>query len=199
MTEREAVRGLVLAGGKALRMRQADKALIDFQGLPLLAHVLKRLRPQVEDVWLNVNRNQHRYEEFGLRLLGDQNNHAGRGPLAGIHAGLSYSAARHPGWLLVCPCDSPFLLEDLSQRLLNAAVENGQRAAVVHDGDRLHPVFCLLHSDLLPELEAHLHGGPGSVHAWLEVIAATVVDFSDAPPRAFANINTPDDLWELRD
>lgn len=199
MTERESVRGLVLAGGASRRMRQADKALIDFHGHPLLAHVLERLRPQVDDIWLNVNRNQHRYEKFGLPLLGDQEELAGRGPLAGIHAGLAFSAAQYPGWLLVCPCDSPFLPGNLSQRLLGAATESGRRAAVAHDGHRLHPVFCLLHSDLLPELEVHLRNGPGSVHAWLESIEATVVDFSDAPDEAFANINTPEDLRELGD
>ncbi len=199
MAERESVRGLVLAGGESRRMRQADKALIDFHGQPLLAHVLERLRPQVDEIWLNVNRNQHHYEKFGLRLLSDHAEQAGRGPLAGIHAGLSCSAAQHPGWLLVCPCDSPFLPGNLSQRLQAAATESERPAAVVHDGHRLHPVFCLLHSDLLPELEAHLRDGPGSVHAWLEAIEATVVDFSDAPDEAFANINTPEDLRQLGD
>lgn len=191
---KESVYGLVLAGGKGRRMQHADKALIDFQGRPLLTHVLERLTPQVEEVWLNVNRNLHRYEAFDLPLLSDHDRFADRGPLAGIHAGLSFRATHKPGWLLVCPCDCPFIPETLSDRLLSAAVGTGQRAAVVHDGHRLHPATCLLHSDLLPELEVHLQGSSGSVHAWLEFIAAAVVDFSDAPAESFANINTPEEL-----
>lgn len=190
----ECTYGLVLAGGKGRRMQHADKALVEFRNRPLLTHVLERLRPQVDEIWLNVNRNQQRYKTFGLHMLSDHARYADCGPLAGIHAGLSFSATHKPGWLLVCPCDSPFIPGTLSDRLLTAAVESGQRAAVVHDGQRLHPVTCLLHSDLLSDLEAHLQRGTGSVHAWLESIAATVVDFSDFPKESFANMNTAADL-----
>lgn len=191
---KESVVGLILAGGQGRRMQHPDKALVVFRGRPLLTHVLDRLRPQVDQIWLNVNRNQPRYEAFDLPLLSDHARYINSGPLAGIQAGLSFRETHKPGWLLVCPCDTPFLPETLADRLLSAALGSGQRAAVVHDGHRLHPVICLLHSNLLGELEAHLQCGPGSVHAWLEVIAATIVDFSDAPKESFANINTPEEL-----
>jgi molybdopterin-guanine dinucleotide biosynthesis protein A len=61
--------------------------------------------------------------EFGLPQLPDP--HPGhRGPLGGVLSGLRYFAPRR-GWLLVVPCDAPFLPPDLAKRVSTCA----QRAA----------------------------------------------------------------------
>ena len=45
-----AVSGLVLAGGQGSRMGGVDKGLQPFRGKPMVAHVLERLEPQVDEV-----------------------------------------------------------------------------------------------------------------------------------------------------
>jgi molybdopterin-guanine dinucleotide biosynthesis protein A len=70
----------------------------------MVAWVVERLAPQVDEVLINANQNGERYAEFGHRVVPDQIPDFA-GPLAGLHAALS--AAAHP-LVATAPCDSPF-------------------------------------------------------------------------------------------
>jgi len=48
-----AVTGIILAGGQGRRMGHTDKGLQPFRGEPLIAHVLARFAPQVDEVLIN--------------------------------------------------------------------------------------------------------------------------------------------------
>ena len=50
-----AITGLVLAGGQGRRMGTVDKGLVPLAGRPMVAHVLERLAPQVDDILINAN------------------------------------------------------------------------------------------------------------------------------------------------
>ena len=76
-----------------------DKGLIEWQGLPLIAHLHRLVRPLTDDLIVSCNRNQERYAAYADRLVSDDSRDF-PGPLAGIRAGLA--VARHP-WLLVLP------------------------------------------------------------------------------------------------
>ena len=87
------VSGIVLAGGLGRRMGGVDKGLQLLHGRPMIAHVLARLAPQVDDIVINANQNLERYAAFGHRVVPDEiGGYAG--PLAGLHAGLA--AVSHP-------------------------------------------------------------------------------------------------------
>ena len=55
------ITGLILAGGLARRMQGersgVDKGLVDFRGEAMIAHVVRRLAPQVQSLLINANRN----------------------------------------------------------------------------------------------------------------------------------------------
>ena len=53
---REAVSGVILAGGRSSRMGGQDKAQLMLQGKPLWQHVWQRLAPQVHDISISANR-----------------------------------------------------------------------------------------------------------------------------------------------
>lgn len=178
---------IILAGGLATRLGGADKALLPFRGRPLLAHVLARLAPQVDDIVLNYNRDPAALAAFGLPVAVDrERDHAG--PLAGIAAALPY--CRHD-LVLVVPCDSPFLPTDLRARLANG-LAGGHRLAIAHDGERLQPLFLLLHRSLLPSLEEWLRAGRRKVEDWCRAQEAAIVPID--LPQAFINLNTARDL-----
>ncbi len=81
------VTGLVLAGGQGSRMGGVDKGLQPFRGRPMVAHVIERLAPQVDELLINANRNSDEYARFGHRVIADEI--AGfAGPLAGFERGL---------------------------------------------------------------------------------------------------------------
>jgi molybdopterin-guanine dinucleotide biosynthesis protein A len=188
---RDAITGVVLAGGMGRRMGSVAKALLPLWGRPLIAHVVDRLRPQVRELLVNVNTDEAQYAAFGDRVIPDQI--AGRpGPLAGLQAGLVQ--AHHP-WVLAVPCDSPNAPSDLAERLMHAVRTTGAEIAVASAGGRIHPVFCLVSSALAQPLGDYLVGGGRAVMGWIETRRFVVVEFEDE--RAFVNVNTPLDLASL--
>ncbi len=88
-----AVTGVVLAGGQSRRMGGGDKGLLELAGKPMLGHVIDRLAPQVGRMAINANGEPSRFAAFGLPVVADTV--AGFvGPLAGVLAGMRWSAAQ---------------------------------------------------------------------------------------------------------
>ena len=191
---KDSVTGLILAGGQGRRMGNVDKGLELFRGKRLVDHVYERLAPQVGGIIINANQNHDAYKTFGVRVVSDAiGNFAG--PLAGLHAGLSVS--RRP-YLASVPCDSPFLPEDLVERLMARLNESGAELAVAKTCDQPHPVFCLARRGVLEHLSNFLKGGGRKIDAWYASLAVAEVNFDDRA-EAFSNINTREELANLEE
>lgn len=191
---RNQVTGIILAGGLARRMGGVDKGLVPINDRPMIAWVIDALRVQVADVIINANRNHDKYREFGCAVI-DDGDREFRGPLAGFARGMQ--AAKTP-WIVVVPCDSPLICGDLVQRLHAALANNDSQIAVAHDGERLQPVFAMLHRDLFADLVGYLDGGGRKIDQWYERHGYATADFSDASD-TFSNINAPADKQELEE
>ncbi|TLF47399.1 molybdenum cofactor guanylyltransferase [Halomonas urmiana] len=194
MITREALTGMILAGGQGRRMGGRDKGLEPFAGRPLVAHVRERLAGRVAEVLINANRNVERYRPLADRVVSDAEG-GYQGPLMGIYSGLR--AATTP-WLIVTPCDTPALPEDLVERLVAGIGEKeGEHdIAVAFDGERLHPVVALIRTALADDLAAALADGERKIDRWYARHAWCRVDVSDCPD-AFANLNTDDEKQRL--
>lgn len=143
--------GVVLAGGRSRRMGPGDKAFADLAGKPMLQHVIDRIDPQVNRLMLSVEREADEYAAFGLAQVADPLP-GSRGPLGGLLAALRTLQAEED-WLLLVPCDAPFLPRDLLARLLLRAREEKLPGAVISVSGEVQPTFSLWHRDLLPRLE----------------------------------------------
>lgn len=182
---------IILAGGRAERLGGVDKGLIDLAGRPLFDHVLACLRPQVGDIVISANRNAARYAAFGHPVVADGETDY-PGPLAGILAGAKLARR---DWLLVAPCDTPFLPGDIAAGLLAAAHAAGTSLARASDGTRGHYAIMLLRRELVPDLAAWLAAGERRVQAWQARHDPAEAVFMQ-PAHAFLNINTPEDLHQ---
>lgn len=211
--------GLVLAGGRGTRMGNVDKGLQPYNGRPMVAHIIERLAPQVGLLALNINRNEAQYGVFGLPLWPDLDREQA-GPLAGLQTGLAHCTTPY---LLCVPCDSPFLPPDLAARLSGALLAadadlaiavtcgngntdsgpTGRSQAALHDAPQpalqsaiqRHPVFCLLKTTLLAQLNAYMADGGRRMQSWMKTLAMVEVPFDDAA--AFSNINTLQELQQF--
>jgi molybdopterin-guanine dinucleotide biosynthesis protein A len=183
------VTGIVLAGGLGRRMGGVDKGLVALAGKPMVAHVLARLAPQVDEVMINANQNSERYRSFGYPVVADAVG-GFAGPLAGLHAGLTHA---HQPFVVTVPCDSPFLPLDLVIRLRTALERERAQLAVAKTFDQAHPVFALVRREVLPNLSAFLEAGGRKIDAWYASLATIEVPFDDEAD-AFRNINTTDEL-----
>jgi molybdopterin-guanine dinucleotide biosynthesis protein A len=189
MTE---VTGVVLAGGQGSRMGGVDKGLQPFRGKPMVAHVIDRLAPQVDELLVNANRNPEDYAGFGHRVIADEI--AGfAGPLAGFERGLAHARG---ALVVTAPCDSPFLPADLVARLRAALEAEGAQIAVARTGEQAHPVFCLMRREVHASLQAFLASGQRKIDRWYEQLRVAEVAFDDEPD-AFLNINTREELASL--
>lgn len=93
------ITAVILAGGRGMRMGGMDKGLVDYQGQPMIEHVLSRITPQVDQVMINANRNLDRYQQYGVPVITDETDQFD-GPLAGMQAGMRH--AKHD-WILSVP------------------------------------------------------------------------------------------------
>ncbi len=186
------ITGTILAGGLARRMGGIDKGLIPFFGKPMISHVIDQLKPQVEDMLINANREIERYEALGLSVIQDQIADFA-GPLAGLHTGMKHAKTE---FVLSVPCDSPLLPNNLAIDLMHALQTNNADIAIVKTGQQTHPVFCLCRTNLASDLEEFLTSGGRKVEDWQKKHHLTIVSFDDQST-AFSNINTMDDLAEL--
>jgi molybdopterin-guanine dinucleotide biosynthesis protein A len=182
------VTAVVLAGGEGRRMGGADKGLVEVAGRPLVAWVLERIAPQVDDILISANRSVQDYEAYGHPVLGDDLE-GFHGPLAGIQRALRET--RHE-LLLVVPCDVPLLPESLVEKLKQAMATTRSDIAMACVEDNCHPTVALMRTSVAQSLDDYLAAGRRKVGAWEESLNYVKVDFDDAV--AFTNANTPEDV-----
>ena len=188
--------GIILAGGRGVRVGGEDKGLLVFNGEPIVKKVFKSLNQQVHMVVVSANRHVEEYQSFGVPVVKDRLPDY-QGPLAGIEAALTVCMTPYA---LVVPCDAPFIRHDLAQKLYDkmeetnvnivfaqSYTENGEVAA--------EPTFALIRSCMLSHLRAYLDSGKRKVLGWYELTDHASVLIDD--PLCFANANTPEDFDRL--
>ncbi len=204
MSGQRSVTGVILAGGQSRRMGGGDKGLLELNGKPMLQHVIDRLRPQVGSIAINANGDPGRFAQFGLPVIPDTV--AGFvGPLAGVLAGMRWSAAHAPEarWIVTAAGDAPLLPTDLVARLVAAAAERADAIALAQSHGELHPVIGLWPVALADDLEEQLARGVRKVLHWTDRHGTVPVPFpaariGGAEIDPFFNANTPQELEQLR-
>ncbi|CAN7729489.1 molybdenum cofactor guanylyltransferase MobA [Mesorhizobium sp. LjNodule214] len=192
------IAGIILAGGQSRRMGGGDKTLLVLGGRRLLDHVVARLAPQVGPMALSANGDPMRFARFGLPVLADTvEGYAG--PLAGILTGLEWASMGCNG-VVTAAGDTPFLPEDLVDRLTAAAADHPGAIAVASSGGKRHPTFALWPLGLHDALRRFLVDEDNRrVSAFIErhgfvEVAFPMWNSGEHEIDPFFNINTPDDL-----
>jgi len=196
------IAGLLLAGGQSRRMGGGDKTLRVLGGRSLLERVIERLRPQVATLVLNANGDPARFAAFGLPVIADSIPDFA-GPLAGILAGLDWTAAHRPDCPFVASVatDAPFLPTDLVSRLAEGIVSAGAELACAASGGQAHPVIGLWPLRLRHELrQALAEEGVRKVDVWTARYRLATIPFPEDVPGLgqgidpFFNANRPEDF-----
>ncbi len=181
------IAALILAGGQGSRLGGVDKAFVDLNGKPLIDHLLARLACQVQPIAISANGDPARFAAYRMQVLPDAQDLAGKGPLAGVAAGLTWAASIGAEFLLTVPVDTPFIPDDLL-----AALTPGPSVAVYNQ--RQHHLVSLWPVSFLPGLRDFLAiPSAYKVRDALTLCGARQVAFAGKSD-PFLNINTPDDL-----
>lgn len=185
------VAALILAGGQGSRLGYLDKAFLTLDDRPLIALLRDRLAPQVDAIAISANGDPARFAAWPLPVLADPPEHANKGPLAGLAAGLAWAEQTGAATLLTIPVDTPFappnLCAALSPAPAVACYRGRQHHLVAHWPVAFRPAF------------EHFLSQPSAyrVRDALTLCAARPVDFP-GPFDPFLNINTPEDLAAAR-
>ena len=210
------VSGIVVAGGASRRMGR-DKAFIDFDGVPLIARVLERVRPLCTDVTIVAN-DKEAYAQFGVAVIGDV--YPGKGSLGGTFSGLRAASEQY---VLAVACDMPFLNTELLKYLISLAPQSDvvipRAADLISKTTRpetrrktqrllakqvdLQPMHAVYAKTCLPAMQARLRDGDLRLIGFhddvrVHVVEPAEVERFDPQHLSFFNANTPEDLEVAR-
>jgi molybdopterin-guanine dinucleotide biosynthesis protein A len=177
--------GAVIAGGRASRLG-GEKAFLAFAGSTLIETVVKRFRPQVDELVLNL-RADVPAALTNFPVIHDTD--LDIGPLAGVMVCLAWAAGRKADFLATVPCDTPFLPLDLVAQLGGAVKPN---QSIYACDERRHYLCALWPTSALDQLrtEARRSRRLSDVHSALKGFGIPV----HASSHAFLNINTEEDV-----
>lgn len=202
MSAAETILGCILAGGLSRRMGGGDKTLRELGGKPMLAHVIDRMKPQVDALLLNANGAPERFDSFDLPVVADTiEGHAG--PLAGVLAAMRHAERLKPSvsHVATAASDTPFLPNTLVAALKARADAHSDDTVVlaVSNGHR-HPVFGLWPVHLADDLDTWMRASDNyKVLAWIDRHRLETVDFPMIETERgaidpFFNANAPEDM-----
>ncbi len=182
------IAGVIIAGGRSIRMGGEEKAFKIIGGSTILDRVIVRMRPQVDALAINANGDASRFLATGLPVFPDRPGDIAT-PLAGIHASLAWARDHDHDLLLTVPADAPFLPRDLVARL--------EAPAIAASGGQEHFIVGAWPTHLADDLErAILDDGLLRVRDWAALVSAKPVEWPATPYDPFFNVNTPAELAE---
>lgn len=182
--------GVVLAGGASSRFGGRPKGLIELNGRPMALHVAEQLAQLCTTVFIEAPPGAG-YEVLKLPIIRAHPDHNGKGPLAGLAAGLATSETTPVAF---APCDMPLLTQTVFQTL-RTHIETA-KGAYAKTAAGFEPLVAILRAEIRSALlDALAQPEIPRTHAALDAAGARPVAFTDSPP--FANVNTLADLDRL--
>jgi molybdopterin-guanine dinucleotide biosynthesis protein A len=183
----------IQAGGQSRRMGQ-NKALLSFEGSPLIQRVVERVRPVASEI-LIISHEPAMFEFLHLPVLPDLI--AGKGVLGGLYTSLAESPSQ---FVIPVACDMPFVNSALLQAELDLLLTSGADIVVPESPNGLEPLHAVYRREsCLPWVKAALLQEQRRLIGWFDRVKVRVMTQAEAaefdPDHcAFININTPEDL-----
>lgn len=183
------VDGVILAAGKSSRMGLVNKVQANLAGRSLLEIVVTKLKPQVDKLLINGDP-----AICGDKALVDQVE-GFQGPLMGLYTALLSDQLSAADYLMMVPCDGPFLPDNLVAKLHQQIVQGDADIVCVRYQGFAQPTFSLWHKRALPDIEqALIVEKNGGFKPLLQRLNTLYLDWPEQNPSPFFNINTPQDL-----
>ena len=194
---------VIQAGGESKRMGQS-KALVPFDGRPLMCRMIERLAPVADELIITTNEADRleflkdEYPELDIRLVPDL--HEYRGALPGLHTALS--AAQLP-FVAIVACDMLFASPRLVVAEAIAMRDSGADVVVPVNKHGFEPFHAMYRREgCLDTIEEQLAKGNKRAQAFFDSVKVrefTQAEVLTAEPLGgcFINANTPEELRAL--
>ena len=174
----------ILCGGQSRRMGR-DKAMLDWNGAPLLFHIARGF-DSCDDLFLSV-RDGEQYADIDMPRIPDRVK--GCGPLAGLCASLQ--AAKHD-ILFITTCDAP-LVDKTTSDILAGALEEHDCVVPVSSDSKIHPLIAVYRKTVLSKALQNLNSKNLRILTLLDDLDVLYFPAGKLPKgdHTLANLNTP--------
>ena len=183
--------GLVLAGGKSIRMGY-DKGTVNWFGKEQRYHVADMLKPLCNEVFISCRSEQKQQIDSNYNTLEDT--FIGLGPFGAILS--AFREQPDKAWLVVA-CDLPLLETDTFKFLIERRKVSAIATAFNSpDNEFPEPLITIWEPKSYPVLLSFLAQGYSCPR---KVLINSDVNLLQAPdPEALTNVNTPEDLEKVK-
>jgi molybdopterin-guanine dinucleotide biosynthesis protein A len=189
--------GVILAAGKSSRMGAADKAEKLLEGIALIDHVIRRMKPQVDRLVINTIPDRH--QKRGLPIIYDMGQ-SYMGPLHGIHSALTSYHMKKLKFLAVAPCDAPLLPSNLFEKLYVKLIATDSDVSCIRYNKITQPTFSLWRKEKAAQTiyRSICKTEHASIKGVFNNLKVSYLDWPKCLQNPFYNVNTPADLKNLR-
>ncbi|HEY3425694.1 MAG TPA: molybdenum cofactor guanylyltransferase [Negativicutes bacterium] len=187
------VSGIILAGGRSLRMGQ-DKTLLLFNNETLIERTIKELQNVVDEIIIASN---HTAKYNIPSLVEVPDTYPGMGPLGGLHAGLIASKYQHA---FVISGDMPLFTGALATYLLERRA--GYDVIVPEIRSRWEPLCAVYSRSCIKPIENCLQADVRKVYRFYPQVRVLKISEPELKlvgdvEELFYNLNTPEDFNSL--
>jgi molybdopterin-guanine dinucleotide biosynthesis protein A len=184
---------VINAGGASTRMGE-NKALKLFAGEPLIARMVRRLRPLASDLWITTN-SPEAFQFLGLPTMPDLK--PGYGALSGLYTAI---VSARQVLVAVVACDMPYIDPRLLAVQRDLADAEGADVVLPLTPEGMEPLHAIYRRDTcLPAIEAAIAADQRRLVAWLPAVKVREMPpkelaIYDPQFRSFINVNTPEEF-----
>ncbi len=183
---------VILAGGKSTRMG-FDKQLLKINERRLIDNLRKKLGGQFDEIIVVTNKSEY-YLGFSDKITKDII--VGKGPLSGIHAGLTVASSLY---VYFVACDMPNINMKYIGYMQREMKNLNIKACVTRFGQWIEPFNAFYSKDMIGDIEKHLLMNQRSVNSLLSKLPVHYIEEAKAREFSpnwdmFLNLNTREDL-----
>ena len=194
MQAKNAITGVILAGGNSIRMGQ-DKAFIEINGIPIILRVFAVLDRLFRETLIVTNEKEP-YGKLNVPVYIDLV--PGQGALGGLYTGLIHSAFPYA---FCVACDMPFLSQPLIEYLLTRIDDCD--VVVPQTSDGLQPLHAIYSKGCLEPIRHLLERKRNKIIELYPLIKLKIVNEKeflalDPQKESFTNVNTPEELERIQ-
>ncbi len=185
-----------MAGGDSSRLGR-PKHFLKLDGLSLIEIMVGRLSLLFEEITVVTDRQEY-FSDLPVKVTDDLLKGREKGPLRGIHAGLSVS---HLPYQFVAACDMPFINLDLVRYM--AAFAPHYDLVVPRIGSRYQPLHAYYRRSCIEPIREQIEQGECKVIDLYDKIKVRQIGYKEIVPfdpdqRSFFNVNTWTDYQEAQ-
>jgi molybdopterin-guanine dinucleotide biosynthesis protein A len=187
---RRPLTGVVLSGGKSLRMGQ-NKAFLKIGGVPIIRRILDIFRPLFQEIIIVTNE-PDLYSNFDVSVYNDLIPNGGA--LVALYTGLFHSSLPYS---FVVGCDMPYLKASVISYLMERT--EGYDVTVPKSPDGLEPLHAIYSKNCMGAIESLLRERKAKVIDFFSSVRVKIIEASEILPldprlESFVNLNTREEL-----